>query len=197
MDADVKQAFDEIKLQIQSLYNAVLGIKGGSGAGDTGTAHAPPAVFHGFNSADADWSQWTDLVGNDRFFNKDFWFLGLPGAQKGVNLSLWGAANTMLGMMGTNSKTIHFKIVTLMDPQPNGGHWLDAIKSPADIGWIDGSRFAVDPTASNGAAEAAWEAAGCPSVDAEGYLISMGRYVTDQKGNKLTKAMADAEFKVG
>jgi len=202
MDAEYIAAFAEIKALIAALAVEIQGLKGGSGgnAGPIptghGTAHAPPQVFHGFDTADADWSQWTDLVGDKRYFNKDYWFYGLPGAQKGVELGLWGAGNTMMALMGGNEKTRHFKIITLMNPQPEGGHWLLAVKSAGDIGWIDASQFVVDMAASN-AAEAAWEAAGCPSQDAQGRLIDAGKYVLDQHGNPMTQADVQGQFKVG
>lgn len=196
MDADVKQAFDDIKLQIQSLTNLVMGIKGGSGTADTTThLHAPPLPFHGFESADADWSQWTDLIGGKRYFNKDYWFVGIPGAQKGVDLDLWGAANTMYGMMGESKP--HLYVVTLGNPQPVNGNWQLVTKSAADAGWIDGSAYIPNAAFTGGQKFAAWDAAGRPSVSADGFLLQRGGdYVTNSSGQKVPPG-ADPGFKVG
>ena len=179
MEADVTQAFENVNAQLQAILVAIQGLKGGSGgnaapSSGSGSSHAPPEVFHGFNSADGDWSQWTDLVGNNRYFNKDYWFIGLVGAQKGVELGLWGGANTAIGMEGESKP--HRYVVTLLDPQPNGGNWRLALKSVADVGWIDGSRYMPDASLTGGQKFAAWDAVGRPSVSADGFLLHRGGY---------------------
>lgn len=196
MDADVKQDFDDIKLQIASLTNLVLGIKGGSGE-PTVHLHARPTEFHGWTSVDADWSQKTVLGpdGKKRYFINDYWFLGLPGAQSGADLDTWVAANLMMGMKGESKP--HLYVVMAADPAKPNIDWSLITKSAADIGWIDGSTYIPNATLTAGARFAAWDAAGRPSVSADGFLLQRGGdYVTNSSGQKVPPG-SDPGFHVG
>lgn len=191
MDADIAAAFANLTAQINALAIEIQGLKGGSGGNaNPHPTHAAPIPYSGPSE---DWQAYVDM--GTLKFTRDYWILGRPGAQSGVNLGLWGSANQMLSMMGESKP--HLSIVCLVDPQPDGGNWQQATKSAADAGWIDGSKYLPDPSLTGGQRAAAWDAAGRPSVSADGFLLQRGGdYVTNASGQKVPPG-ADPGFKVG
>ena len=187
---------DALKAASTALLAAIAELERGAPAG--APLIAPPLLPYN-EGPDDDWSQLTELValgggGEARYFKADYWHLGHPGAQKGVDLSLWGGANTALGMMGESKP--HLYVVTLCTPQPDGGNWRLATKSASDAGWVDGHNFLPGDLV-GGALFAAWDAAGRPSISGDGFQLQRGgAYVTNSAGQKVP-AGADPGFKVG
>jgi len=187
---------DALKTASAALLAAIAELERGAPSGSP--LIAPPLLeFH--PGSDDDWSQKTELVqlgggGEVRYFKEDYRYTGHPGAFKGVDQSLWGAANTALATMGESKP--HLYVVTLCTPQPDGGNWRLATKSVADAGWVDGHDFMPGEDV-GGALFARWDVAGRPSISGDGFQLQRGgAYVTNSAGQKVP-AGADPGFKVG
>ena len=89
--------------------------------------------------------KWVPDENGDAIAAEDFWVDGIPGALKGTRNSHY-VQSMIYSIIGTGDYPKHFHIFI---PAPKDMPWIETVRSPSQLGWMNGEDYRFDPSISD------------------------------------------------